>query len=282
MVVANANMRRNISVSPPASDDIAMALRDIRRGLGLWHMAWTNAVAEIGRRYRRTMLGPFWATLSFTIFTVTLGVVYSAIWKMDLAQYLPYVTSGLISWALVSSIITEGASTFVAGESVIKNAAFPYTFFALTSVFRSLIVFLHHSVIYVVIAIIFEVKPTWAVLLLPFSLAYFACVGLMLTLLVAVLCSRYRDLQQVIGSVLQIVIFVTPIFWNPSLLASWRRFIFVDCNIFYHLVELIRAPLLGQAPPAMTLVAAAVFMVLLSAMTLYVFARSRRKIIFWL
>lgn len=265
-----------------ASNDVALALLDLRKGLGLWHMAWSNALAEIARRYRRTMLGPFWTTLSFAIFTVTLGVVYSALWKMALAQYLPFITSGLISWAMVSSIFAEGSLTFVTGELIIKNAAFPYTFFALTSVFRSLIVFMHHIVIYVVVALIFDVKPSWAMLLLPFGLAYFTCAGLMLTLLVATLCARYRDFQQVITSFLQIILFVTPIFWDPSLLPSWRRVIFVDCNIFYHLVELIRAPLLGRLPSLLTAVVAALFLVALSVTTLVVFARSRRKIIFWL
>ena len=87
--------------------DLALAINDIVSGFQnreMWaRMAWT----DVRMRYKRTLLGPFWATLNMMIFIIALGLVFATLWKMELADYLPYLTSGFLVWNPIASIITE-------------------------------------------------------------------------------------------------------------------------------------------------------------------------------
>ena len=269
-------------LAPPKLNENSLAFNDFLQGLLLWKMAWRTALKEVARRYRRTVLGPFWTTLSFMIFALIMGVVYSSLWKMDIEKYLPYITSGMVSWAFISSVVTEGSQSFVAAEGIIKNSNFPYTFFALTSMFRGLIVFLHHIVIYIIICLIFKVNPGIAIFLVPVGILYVMISGLFLTMLVSLLCSRYRDIYQVIISMLQIIMFVTPIFWDASMLTGWKHRLFVDGNLIYHIVSILREPMLGKVPALSSYIISTIFMAVISVTTIFVFARFRRKLVYWL
>jgi lipopolysaccharide transport system permease protein len=97
---------------------------------------------------------------------------------------------------------------------------------------------------------------------------------------VAILCTRYRDLPQIIANLLQIAFYVTPIVWAPSFLpgGGWL----LDINPFYHLIELVRAPLLGSWPPAQSWVVSGGLALSGSGLTLVFFDRYRRRIAYWL
>src|SRR5258708_19683242 len=80
--------------------DYATAISDIVGGAIHWRMWGRLGWQEVKRRYRRTVIGPFWTTLSLAIFILSLGVVYSQLWHQPLETYLPFVSLGMISLTL--------------------------------------------------------------------------------------------------------------------------------------------------------------------------------------
>ena len=66
------------------------AIVDLRDGMKRWHLWSWMAASEIRRRYRRTVLGPFWATISLSIFIVSMTLIFSNLWKTDNSKFLPY------------------------------------------------------------------------------------------------------------------------------------------------------------------------------------------------
>jgi ABC-type polysaccharide/polyol phosphate export permease len=244
---------------------LKLALDDVRQGFArsdLWLLLGWN---DIRQKFRRSLLGPFWLTISTAIMLVALGFVYAALFKMDLKQYFPFLAAGIVTWSLISSLVIEGCQTFIGVESMIKQIRLPFTVHAFRVVWRNMLVFFHNIVIVVVVVLIFAKLPG----LIP-----------LLCLLVGLICTRYRDMPPMVASLVQLVFFVTPIIWHPSLLAGRQRI--VNFNPFYHFIELLRAPMLDTVPTVTTW--AAVLGITLGGWvaTVLVFWRYRRRIAYWI
>jgi ABC-type polysaccharide/polyol phosphate export permease len=148
-------------------------------------------------------------------------------------------------------------------------------------VWRNLIVFLHHLVIYVVVMFYAGIAVTPNTLLVLPGLFLVLINGIWVSTLLGLMCSRFRDIQQIVGSVLQISMFVTPIFWVPEQLGG--RFIkFVDFNPLYHYVDIVRSPLLGRAPSMWSWEIVVAGTLIGWALTLILFSRFRRRLPYWL
>jgi len=259
---------------------LKLALDDVRQGFArsdLWLLLGWN---DIRQKFRRSLLGPFWLTLSTAIMLVALGFVYAALFKMDLKQYFPYLAAGIVTWSLISSLVIEGCQTFIGVESMIKQIRLPFTVHAFRVVWRNILVFLHNIVIVVVVVLIFAKLPGLIPLLcLLVGLALFVLNGVWLCLLLGLICTRYRDMPPMVASLIQLVFFVTPIIWHPSLLAGRQRII--NFNPFYHFIELLRAPMLDTIPSAVTWGVVLGITVGGWLLTVFVFWRYRRRIAYW-
>jgi len=259
---------------------LKLALDDVRQGFArhdLWLLLGWN---DIRQKFRRSLLGPFWLTISTAIMLVALGFVYAALFKMDLNQYFPYLAAGIVTWSLISSLVIEGCQTFIGVEPMIKQIRLPFTVHALRVVWRNILVFFHNIVIVVVVVLIFAKLPGLLPLLcLLAGLALFTLNGVWICLLLGLICTRYRDMPPMVASIIQLVFFVTPILWHPSLLAGRQRII--NFNPFYHFIELLRAPMLDTVPSPTTWGAVLGITVAGWLLTLLTFWRYRRRISYW-
>lgn len=263
--------------------DFKETVIDYFRGVSNWQIWNYMALADIRRRYRRTVIGPFWTTLSLAIFVTSMGLLFSVLWKIDIKSFLPYFASGFISWTFVSCIITEGCSTFITMEGLLKQVPLELSCCSMLVVVRNFWIFLHQIVIYIIIAFIFHVpftSSTW--LVLPaFFLLFFT--GIWVSMLLGAFCARYRDVQQVVTSLLQISTFVTPIFWPEHQLGgSMKAYLLVNGNPLYHYVSLIRQPLLGNAPHLLSWIVVTLITFSGWLATLWIISKKRRQLVFWL
>ena len=278
--LAGAASGTTIVFDTGASSQTVLAARDIVDGFNnfrLWSMiGWR----DIKQRYRRSTLGPFWLTLSMAFMVTGLGLVYSTLFKTDLRTYLPFVCLGLILWDFISKSILEGSVSFLMLEGLIKQIRLPLTTHIASTIWRNVIVFGHNAVIYVVIAAIFGLNPGWQAL---WFVPAFMLVVLNLTwvaLMLAIFCTRFRDVSLIIQSVVQMLFFVTPVFWTPSLMPS--RTVLVHANPFFHMLQLLRAPLLGENPGPESWVFMLVTLCLGWGATFLLFTKFRRRIAYWL
>jgi len=258
-----------------------LALRDIVGGLLNWRMWGRLGWQETKRRYRRTLIGPFWTTLSLGIFIFALGILWAQLWKQDPKTYLPFLTSGMLAWVLVSSVITEGCVVFTSGENLIKSLRINYTTLTCAVIWRNLIVLLHNFIIFLAVMVYAGVPVTWNSLLIVPGLLLIAINGIWVIILLGLLCSRFRDVQQVTTSILQVAMFVTPIFWAPEQLSSKFAKV-VEFNFLFHFVDVLRAPLLGRAPSPWTYAMVLACTIMGWALTVMIYSRFRRRLAYWL
>jgi ABC-type polysaccharide/polyol phosphate export permease len=257
------------------------AWRDISAGIGdvnLWaRLGWQ----EVKRRYRRTAFGPLWSTLSLGIFVLSLGFIWANLWHQETRTYLPFLSGGLVAWVFVSTLINESCTVFTAAESLIKQVQFPYTSLVCATVWRNLIVLLHNCLILIIVDLVFGLQQSFNTFLVIPGLILVSLNALWIGIILGSLCTRYRDVAQLVATVLQISIYVTPIFWLPEQLGPDFA-PFVDYNPLYHWIDLIRAPLLGSAPQLWSYTFVGICTVVGWAATFSFFARFRSRLAYWL
>jgi len=229
-------------------------------------------------RYRRSLIGPFWLTLSMGIMVGSMGLIYGELFNVEASSYLPYLTIGLLVWGLISSCLSEGCQTFIESHWLILQINVSLFMFPLRVIWRNFIVFLHNAVIYLIIVLIFGIKITWiALIAIPGLLLVFVN-ALWCAILLGMLSARFRDLPQIVTSLLQIAFFATPIFWRANLITTK---IVVAANPFYHFIELIRAPLLGEAPALISWAVVGAVTIIGTGITFLFFRRFRRRVAVW-
>lgn len=259
-------------------NNVGGAFGDLREAVERWPL-WTRlAWQDVVLRYRRSIIGPFWLTLSMGTMVIALTIVYGDIFNMTLADFLPYLTAGLLVWGLIQACISEGCQTFIEGEWIIKQLNIPLLMFPLRVVCRNLIIFAHNLVIYLIVLAIFPVSVGWSVLAAIPGVILILINAIWLTTLLGMLSARFRDLPQIIASILQIAFFATPVIWRSDLISKKSIFL---ANPFYHFLEIVRAPLLGQTPALSTWVVVLVitFTGIVATSMLYYLRRSR--VAFW-
>ena len=174
--------------------------RDLLAGIRAWRLWTMLGWNDIRQRYRRSVLGPFWITISMAVFITLLGEIYSHIFKIELKTYLPYLSLGYIIWGFVATTTSESFVSFQESERVIRQIRLPYSIYVFRVVWRNFIVFLHTIVIFVPVAVIFDVRPGFTGLLALPGLALVYINQAWLTLSLGIICTRYRDVQQIVST----------------------------------------------------------------------------------
>ncbi len=258
---------------------LRLAFADLFAGFLRYDLWPSLAWQEIRRRYRRSTLGPLWLTISTGAFIVGLGPLYGKLFNQELSSYLPYIAISFVIWALLSGMITDACNVFVAEESIFKQIKLPFTIFCYSLVTRNLIILAHNAVIMVIVFMFYPPPLTSNLLLVPVGLFVIAINGFWVSLSLGLLCTRFRDIPQIVTSVLQLTMFVTPVMWKADMVG--RHTWIVDWNPMYHFLELVRAPLYGHAPSATTWLAVVAITLVGWTVTMLVFARYRTRIPYW-
>jgi lipopolysaccharide transport system permease protein len=263
-----------------AQNSVAAAVSDVLTGAAVWRLWGRMGWNDILQRYRRSLLGPFWLTASMAVMVVSLGVLYAQLFKTSIDDFLPYLCVGLLVWNLIASFMTEGGAIFTTSESYIKQIRLPYSVYVYRSAWSKLIIFAHNFVIYFGVLIYFRIWPGAAGLLAIPALLLLILNGALATAYIGIFSARFRDIPQLISSVVQIIFFVTPIMWKPELLS--RHAYIADLNPFYHLLEIVRAPLLGHVPSLLNYLAVLLITAINLGLAGLVFTRFRSRIAYWI
>ncbi len=254
----------------PAAQRLSLFLRKSF----MW--AWLDTICQ----YRRSRIGPFWETINVTVMIAGLTLVSSAVFGGNLIGHMGYIGAGVIAWSAISALITEGPSIFVRYGSLITNTNIDVDVYVGRTVFKIMITFAHHLIIYAVAVACLIVPFGWNSLLALPGIALVFANGYWLATVLAFVCARFRDVELIVRNLLQLAFFVTPVFWDYTQVAADRRFI-VDYNVLFHFLEIIRAPLLGEVPAARNYAVVAAVTVVGSVLAFVVRRRMRRELAYF-
>ena len=259
---------------------LQMALRDLRNSFQRIGLAWSLAWHDVASRYRGSVLGPFWITLSMGLMVLGIGFLYASLFNLPLEQFLPYVALGIVFFGVMTGTINEGCDTFVQAASMLSQTALPMFTFVWRTVFRNLINLAHHLVIVVGMLAFYGQWKTADVPMALLGILLMLVNASWASLLAGIASARFRDIPQIVISIMQFAIFMTPVFWLPDRFG--RHQAFLDFNPFYHLLTAVRAPLLGEAVSSLTYTVLVSMALIGWTTTFLIFARTRRRIVHYL
>ena len=256
-----------------------MMWEDIRLGFRRWPLPAALAWLDIRNRYRGSVLGPLWLTLSTGVTFAALGLLYSVLFQLKLGDYLPFLAVSLVLWNMLALTVADGCSMFVSAEGIIRQMPLPYSVHVLRCMLRNIIVAAHSVPLVLVVLVASAGLPGPVALLALPGLALLAVCGFAVLVVLGMLCARFRDIGQIIASAMQLAFFLTPVFWQPEMLGA--RAWLLALNPFYVMIEIVRGPLLGHAPGLVTWATAGGLALVSLGGGLAFFARFRGRIAFW-
>ena len=240
------------------------------------------AYSDIRQRYRRSSLGPFWITISMGVTIGCIGVIFGNIFKAPISEFLPFLSVGLILWGFMSAVLTEATTVFPAAEGIIRQLPIPLFTHVERMVMRNVYILAHNFVVLPVVFLCVQ-KPISLISLLAIPGFFLVLLNLIwMTLILSILCARFRDLTQIVSSFLQIFFYITPIIWLPSLLPTRASMMVLEPNPFFHLLSIVREPLLGNFPTASNWIFSIVMSILGCFISLIFFNTYRKRIAYWL
>jgi ABC-type polysaccharide/polyol phosphate export permease len=254
---------------------------DIGRGLRSTPIWWTLTRQAIRSQYRRTYLGPWWMTIQMIIFVGGLSLLFGILLGQDLKEFVPYVTCGFIGFSWMTGMIQGGATSITGNASAIKTTPGPLSIYALRNFAGNTIQFIHDAIVIVAVIVVFQVTVTSSLLYLPLALFAIALNGIAVSLWLGPLVARYRDVGQIVTSIVRVLFFFTPVFWVASDLSNRQLVLLSGWNPLTYLLELFRTPLLGKDPSTITLIGVAIITVVNVTVGIVHCSRTRDRIAYW-
>lgn len=258
----------------------ARAAADLIAGLAMWRLALALALLDIRNRYRGSVLGPLWNTLSTAAMVAGLALLYATLFRIDSADYLRHLAVSLILWQAIAGFLSDACVAFTGSAGVIRLLAMPQTVHLLRSVLRSGLTAAHALPI---VPLVYLYTGHWpgaeAWLAIP-GLALLLLTGFAAAMLLGVVCARFRDIPPIVANLVQLFFFMTPVLWTPALLDP-AMLPWLLLNPFYPLLETLRGPLVEGGVALTTWVAALGWSGLLAAAAWALFRRYRARVAYW-
>ena len=256
-----------------------LIIKDFVSGLKHYYVWKALARADISQRYKRTVLGPLWAVVTTGIIILFVGPVYSRLFGQKLEEYFPYIAISYILWNFLSTLIQEISNSLISSSEYIKHVPWPFPVYFYRCILRNLITLCHNLIIIIPVVLYYSLISVKSIGLFFIGLALILFLSIGYAMISGALCLRYRDIPQLITNLLNVLFFITPVFWSVSMLGeqTWMASI----NPMFHILEIIRQPLLGKSASWLSYITVLIMGFILFFVGLAIYSVNRKKISFW-
>jgi lipopolysaccharide transport system permease protein len=265
------------------NDEMRATVRDVVRSVGLFRI-WTRlGVQDVRLRFRRSAIGASWVFVNLAVLVLAIGFIYANLLGQNPHDFIPYLTIGLILWNYLTNSIVEGGTAFVNSEGYIKQISLPIYVYVLRAFVSIGLTTLIALCAFVIVAIVYRLPISAGTLFAVPGLLVVMATSLLLITIFAHLNARFRDVAQMASVGMQVLFYVTPVIFPADLLLSRRRdlSLVIELNPMYHLIEVVRRPLVSGTPADWhSYAAAALVLAVLCTGAAAVIAVYQRRIVF--
>lgn len=257
----------------------AHAIDDLKAGWSRRRLWLDMAHRAFNSRYQGAAIGAFWLTITTALTALGLGILYGRLFGHELEIHLPYVTTGIVVFTLVTSFMTSGCMVFVGHANIFKEFPLPLSLFPFRLAASQLIYAAYRLIVLVGVLLIFPAAVQTSAPLALVGLAIIFWIGFWFSFVFGVLNARYRDFGQMVAAATTFLFFMTPIFWRVDRLGdlAW----IVEYNPFYHLINIVRGPLIGEPGVAVSYVWALAIAAIAPALAFLFYGRFAHRLPYW-
>lgn len=197
-------------------------------------------------KYRDSVIGPFWNTISQTILILAIAFGYSSFFNnKNLIDFIYYIALGLFTWTLAINCLNDSSSILENKKNIILEQNINTKFFIFELVLSNVIIYLHSFIIIFILFLISSIKINIYFLLSFLGLFIILINIIFLSYSIMILSVIFKDVKKIIENVLLILFFSTPIIWSEEFMNEKLKFI-LNFNPSYHLLNIFKNPLLNK------------------------------------
>lgn len=237
-------------------------------------------------RYRRSAIGFLWTMLQPLLMMLVLRTVFSSLFQAQSAEvpnnYAVYAMSGILFWNFFSQSIVASMNSLRGNAGLLEKLPVPKAVFPLSTVISGLINLVLALVPLFAILIVTGHPLRPALFFLPVAILLVALFTLGAGLLLSPLAVFFSDVVELIGVMLTLMMYLTPVFYPKDIVPESYRWI-VRFNPIRSILEVFRDPIYqGEIPPLSHLTVSVVIVLLVLAVGGFVFRRSSDRIPFYI
>lgn len=234
---------------------------------------------DITLRYRQTALGVIWVVLQPLLAAGVFTLVFGKVARLSTGgvPYFVFSFAGMLTWNVISNIITRAAPSFVIYQQLVSRVFFPRIMVPLSTICSSLVDFAVGSCMMVVLLLVYRVNPGWPIALIPIWVMSALLLGGGVGTICSALMVRFRDIQYIVPVAVQLLLFATPIAYSVDAVPDKYR-LFFDINPVAWIVQDFHWSLLGtSAPPIWQMAGSVGFAVFIFLVGAVVFEQMERS-----
>lgn len=278
----SAPEKRKLPVYKTAQSPLAKAWQDVTEGVRMSDLWLQTTFWDYVSQNRRQFLGWVWIPLGMLFLVFSLGYVYAYIFQYDYLDFTLYLFAGFMCWAFIQSVVNGAFSLFLKDSNIIMNVRMPFSYYVYKMVFLHLLpIGFCLPIFLTMVGLYGEFNIPVMLLFFPGIVLYIIC-GISLGFFLGIIALRFRDLEAPISNVMRLLFLVTPVIWRIETREGSTRAYFAEFNPLYHILEITRAPLLGNMPTATNWYVSLGCMTFLILCALLIFPRFRHRIAYWL
>lgn len=244
-------------------------------------VAYVLGMRDIKRTYQHSKLGFFRLFLNTLLSLVIIVPIFATIQEREITEFLAYVASGLLIWSFISDAINDSAAAYVTSIRTIRQIAIPRITFVLQGIIRNAVMMFMSLLLFPIIAVIANLSPSVNILLLPIGLLVTIICVANFGIVVATLSARFRDIPAIVSALMRVLFFLSPIIWVTERIDGDIAHLILGLNPFYHLLQIVRLPLLGEVPTTINYALSLFAMIASSAIAYVLYRKFDNKIAYW-
>lgn len=203
--------------------------------------------------YKQTILGPLWFIITPVLSVIVYVTVFGGVAKIPTDGVPPvlFYLLGISVWGYFASCLNATSNSFVSNADIFGKVYFPRIIMPMIAVTTNLLslaiqlgIFIAFYIYYVCTGT--EMTIHWQIVLFPFLIFLLAFMAMGFGMVFSSMTTKYRDLQIMLGKVISLWVYVTPVIYPMSLVTNPKLHLAMSLNPVTPVVEAIRFSLLGQ------------------------------------
>ncbi len=242
--------------------------------------AWLDIVVT----YRRSRLGAVWLLIPSAVYIWVVGPLFGVLWGAGISKFVAHLALGWTAFTLMSTTITQCTRVLYGSRSFIMDGRMRLTDFVLRCMAKAVFHFLMAIPMVIIALVVYPeaLSPLGALAGLG-GLVLVLADTFLVGMIFALIGARFPDIHELVGNILRVIYFLTPILWYPSQMPEGSmRGTAARANPFFHLIEVFRAPILGEPISMFSWYYVGALTVVLTALAAFVYRRYARVVPVWL
>lgn len=210
---------------------------------------------DISSRYKGSFLGIAWSFITplimLSVYTFVFSVMFKARWNVESdnkVEFALVLFCGLLTFTIFSEVVTKSTKLIISNTNFVKKVVFPLEILSIVTLYSALFTALISLLILVICIFLFLGVFNWTIIFVPLVLLPLVLLTLGISWILSSISVFFRDIDQIIASLVQVLMFLSPVFYPISNVPVELRGVFYFNPLSYVIEDMRRVVIWGQYP----------------------------------